>query len=125
MSADWNIADTGPNAVAGFLSNARVRSVKWTSPPNASVISGGSVGVGLGVADGALDGESVTGGVGVDGSPEQALDQQDHADRGEHEGTASGHARQRTVFRRTKRTGDAADDQDGAEARPVQSCSAA
>jgi hypothetical protein len=73
MSADWNIDDTGPNAVAGFLSNARVRSVKWTSPPNASVISGGVVGVGLGVAAGALDGEGEAGDDGDDGAPEHAL----------------------------------------------------
>src|SRR5262245_25657038 len=49
----------GPNAVAGFLSRSAVRSMKWTSPANANVISvaGGDAGAevaGSAAADAAL-----------------------------------------------------------------------
>jgi hypothetical protein len=50
---------------------------------------------------------------------------ENYADRCEHEGAASGHARQRTGFAHLKKTRGAVDDQDGAAARPVQSCRAA
>jgi hypothetical protein len=46
---------TGPNAVDGDDSNARVRSAKWTSPANASVIWGGPVGDGAVVDVAAVD----------------------------------------------------------------------
>ena len=73
ISAALRIVDTGPKAVAGFCSNLSVRSVKWTSPPNASVISGAVVGVGLAVADVWLDGAGEVGDGCADGVLEQAL----------------------------------------------------
>src|SRR5262245_16237446 len=71
ISASSKTDDTGPNAVPGLSSRARVRSAKCTSPPKASVIPGGVVG--LGEADCPLDGESPIGDAPGSAVPVQAL----------------------------------------------------